>query len=65
MSEIDRLNSESDQSTVYKLLYIGRHGQGVHNVAENYYGTAEWDVSAYLASLACQNIVAKVAVLLM
>lgn len=46
--EIERLNQESPESTIYKLLYIGRHGQGVHNVAEDFYGTQEWDVSASL-----------------
>lgn len=27
----------------YKLLFAGRHGQGVHNVAESKYGTPAWD----------------------
>ncbi|KAF1354637.1 histidine phosphatase superfamily [Delphinella strobiligena] len=34
-----RKNSNVD----YRVLYLGRHGQGYHNVAESYYGTAEWD----------------------
>ncbi|KAG8820999.1 hypothetical protein FRC19_008317 [Serendipita sp. 401] len=29
--------------TIHKLLFLGRHGQGWHNVAEAKYGTAEWD----------------------
>ena len=29
----------------YKLLYMGRHGEGYHNVAEAFYGTPAWDVS--------------------
>ncbi|KAI4253618.1 MAG: hypothetical protein LQ352_003577 [Teloschistes flavicans] len=39
------LNREqsSEEQTKYKLLFLGRHGQGVHNVAERRYGTAEWD----------------------
>jgi broad specificity phosphatase PhoE len=27
----------------YKLLYLGRHGEGEHNVAEAKYGTEKWD----------------------
>lgn len=44
-AEIARLNIESIDYAVYKLFYVGRHGQGVHNVVEKYYATAEWDVS--------------------
>ncbi|KAK2741741.1 hypothetical protein FQN55_008241 [Onygenales sp. PD_40] len=29
--------------TKYKLLYMGRHGEGYHNVAEQFYGTELWD----------------------
>ncbi len=43
--EVIRLQKEAKSGTVYKVLYLGRHGQGVHNVAEKKYGTAEWDVS--------------------
>lgn len=43
--EVTRLQDEAKSGTVYKVLYLGRHGQGVHNVAEKKYGTAEWDVS--------------------
>lgn len=43
--EVIRLQKEAKKGTVYKVLYLGRHGQGVHNVAEKKYGTAEWDVS--------------------
>lgn len=37
------LESTSAKSTTYKLLYLGRHGEGFHNVAEAYYGTQAWD----------------------
>ncbi|KAL9585607.1 MAG: hypothetical protein Q9212_001429 [Teloschistes hypoglaucus] len=39
------LNREqpSGEQSRYKVLFLGRHGQGVHNVAERRYGTAEWD----------------------
>lgn len=43
--EVTRLQDAATEGTVYKVLYLGRHGQGVHNVAEKKYGTAEWDVS--------------------
>jgi hypothetical protein len=39
------LNDKADHHTQYKVLYMGRHGQGYHNVAESYYGTEAWDVS--------------------
>jgi hypothetical protein len=26
------------------VLFLGRHGEGVHNVAEKRYGTKAWDV---------------------
>ncbi|KAJ5290284.1 uncharacterized protein N7443_010537 [Penicillium atrosanguineum] len=34
----------SDKTDVqYKVLFLGRHGEGVHNVAERRYGTQAWD----------------------
>ncbi|CAD6573642.1 MAG: hypothetical protein CYPHOPRED_005185 [Cyphobasidiales sp. Tagirdzhanova-0007] len=33
-SYIENLNSQSDNLTAYKLIYIARHGEGYHNVAE-------------------------------
>ncbi|KAL8752976.1 MAG: hypothetical protein Q9184_005565 [Pyrenodesmia sp. 2 TL-2023] len=42
-NEVKGLNDEADEGVVYKVLYLGRHGQGVHNVAEQRYGRAEWD----------------------
>lgn len=41
--EVERLNAEAEEGVCYKLLYLGRHGQGVHNVAEQRYGREEWD----------------------
>ncbi|KAL8955530.1 MAG: hypothetical protein Q9183_006608, partial [Haloplaca sp. 2 TL-2023] len=32
-----------DSFTHYKLLYLGRHGEGYHNAAEKYYGTPAWN----------------------
>ncbi|KAL9004934.1 MAG: hypothetical protein Q9188_002253 [Gyalolechia gomerana] len=47
--EVGRLNAEAGEGVWYKVLYIGRHGQGFHNVAEQRYGREEWD--RYYASL--------------
>ncbi|KAL9028267.1 MAG: hypothetical protein Q9196_003340 [Gyalolechia fulgens] len=47
--EVKRLNAEAEEGVRYKVLYLGRHGQGVHNVAERRYGREEWD--RYYASL--------------
>ncbi|CZS96299.1 related to PMU1-high copy suppressor of ts tps2 mutant phenotype [Rhynchosporium agropyri] len=38
-----RLNRGSGRSVQYKVLYLGRHGEGYHNVAESYYGTELWN----------------------
>lgn len=34
---------DREPGTIHKLFFLGRHGQGWHNVAETKYGTAEWD----------------------
>lgn len=39
---VEHLRQTSDVD--YRVLYMGRHGQGYHNVAESYYGQKEWDV---------------------
>lgn len=31
------------KGVTYKVLYMGRHGEGDHNVAESFYGTKAWD----------------------
>ncbi|KAL8931357.1 MAG: hypothetical protein Q9211_007021 [Gyalolechia sp. 1 TL-2023] len=49
--EVKRLNAEAEEGVRYKVLYLGRHGQGVHNVAERRYGREEWDRSRILANL--------------
>jgi broad specificity phosphatase PhoE len=36
--------TESAPSNVqYKLIWMGRHGEGFHNAAESYYGTPAWN----------------------
>lgn len=43
--QINKLNEESGPDTSYRLLFLGRHGEGYHNVAERRYGREAWDVS--------------------
>ena len=38
------LNGKSKEGESVKVLFLGRHGQGWHNVAETKYGTKNWDV---------------------
>jgi hypothetical protein len=42
---LDTLNLLSGKDIDYKVLFLGRHGEGYHNVAETYYGTPAWNVS--------------------
>ncbi|KAG8922642.1 hypothetical protein FRC00_007180, partial [Tulasnella sp. 408] len=36
---VQKLNDEAGPSCSYKVLFIGRHGEGYHNAAEAFYGT--------------------------
>jgi broad specificity phosphatase PhoE len=40
---ISSLNSHAAPNIEYKLLFLGRHGEGWHNAAETYYGTPAWN----------------------
>ncbi|KAI9893821.1 MAG: hypothetical protein M1814_005374 [Vezdaea aestivalis] len=40
---VSNLNTESPKNVQYKVLFMGRHGEGDHNVAETFYGTPAWD----------------------
>lgn len=42
-AEVVRLNRLDEFVTQYKVLFLGRHGQGYHNLAESLYGTEAWD----------------------
>jgi len=42
---LNETNVNAPPNVVYKLIVMGRHGQGEHNVAEAKYGTIQWDVS--------------------
>ncbi|KAN0097173.1 Histidine phosphatase superfamily [Tylopilus felleus] len=42
-AEIHNLNATAPASVQYKVFFIGRHGEGFHNVAEAKYGKKAWD----------------------
>ena len=41
--QVSLLNEKAPRHTTYKLLLLGRHGDGFHNDAEAYYGTPAWN----------------------
>ncbi|KAM5463461.1 putative phosphoglycerate mutase pmu1 [Microsporum audouinii] len=41
--KVRSLNHHAPSNTRFAVLFLGRHGQGFHNVAEAFYGTAAWD----------------------
>jgi hypothetical protein len=44
---VESLNHDCSKSKQvnYKVLFMGRHGEGWHNAAETFYGTPAWNVS--------------------
>ncbi|KAE8447826.1 hypothetical protein EG329_010055 [Mollisiaceae sp. DMI_Dod_QoI] len=48
-NQVFRLNLEAPSNIQYKVLFIGRHGEGFHNAAESYFGTPAWN--CYYAQL--------------
>ncbi|KAL6705087.1 putative phosphoglycerate mutase pmu1 [Coniothyrium glycines] len=48
-AHVRNLQSQAAPHESYKVLFLGRHGQGWHNVAESKYGTKAWD--CYYAAL--------------
>ncbi|KAH7912935.1 histidine phosphatase superfamily, partial [Hygrophoropsis aurantiaca] len=42
-AQIAHLNTTASEGICYKVIFIGRHGQGFHNVGEAKYGTKAWD----------------------
>ncbi|TVY46279.1 putative phosphoglycerate mutase [Lachnellula cervina] len=40
---VTALNIRSGKDVDYKVVFLGRHGEGYHNVAESYYGTPAWN----------------------
>ncbi|KAJ5135795.1 uncharacterized protein N7515_005073 [Penicillium bovifimosum] len=41
--QVTQLNDEAPNHIEYKVLFLGRHGEGWHNTAESYYGTPAWN----------------------
>ncbi|PGG95526.1 hypothetical protein AJ79_10007 [Helicocarpus griseus UAMH5409] len=41
--KLESLNAHAGRDTEFRLFYMGRHGEGFHNVAEQFYGTEAWD----------------------
>jgi broad specificity phosphatase PhoE len=41
---VRHVQSQARDGESFKVLFLGRHGQGWHNVAEAKYGTKAWDV---------------------
>ncbi|KAE8348827.1 histidine phosphatase superfamily [Aspergillus coremiiformis] len=41
--QVVELNRRSPPNVDYKVLFLGRHGEGWHNAAEEYYGTPAWN----------------------
>ncbi|EMF15077.1 phosphoglycerate mutase-like protein [Sphaerulina musiva SO2202] len=46
---VEAMNAAAPPNTVYKVLFMGRHGEGYHNVAESAFGTPAWN--CYYAQL--------------
>ena len=38
----EKVNTHLNDGTDVKLLFVGRHGQGVHNLAQEKYGKEKW-----------------------
>ncbi|KAI6003272.1 histidine phosphatase superfamily [Pisolithus orientalis] len=43
IASIQQLNIEAPSHVQYKVFFLGRHGEGYHNVAEAKYGKKAWD----------------------
>ncbi|GME77053.1 unnamed protein product [Ambrosiozyma monospora] len=43
IKDLHKLNEQSPDNEVYKLLFCARHGQGNHNVAVAHFGLKAWD----------------------
>jgi hypothetical protein len=48
---IAALNRDAPEGTTFRVFFLARHGQGFHNVAEAFYGTALWDVSWFTVTI--------------
>lgn len=43
LADVRKLNKDTDGSVMYKVLFLGRHGQGFHNLANSKYGEKAWN----------------------
>ncbi|KAF7313103.1 hypothetical protein MKEN_00996200 [Mycena kentingensis (nom. inval.)] len=43
LASLAHLNETATDGSMYKLFFLGRHGQGYHNLAANKYGKTLWD----------------------
>ena len=48
---VAELNSTAFRNERFCVLFLGRHGEGWHNVGEAKYGTVAWDVGREIFSL--------------
>jgi hypothetical protein len=62
-SYIHYLNAQHPETERYKLLYIIRHGQGVHNVKETEVGREEWNVGKIRSMDVCEVVLTRQATL--
>jgi len=42
VGEIEKLNETAEPGVQFKVFFVGRHGEGYHNVGEAKYGTKAW-----------------------
>ncbi|KAL9131841.1 MAG: hypothetical protein Q9217_000287 [Psora testacea] len=42
-AQVSQLQHQASKNVQYKVLFMGRHGEGYHNAAESYYGTPAWN----------------------
>ena len=47
-NQVYLLNYQAPSNVQYKVLFIGRHGDGLHNDAESFFGTPAWNVREHL-----------------
>lgn len=43
LADLQQMNEQSTNNTVYKIVLLGRHGQGYHNLANLKYGEKAWN----------------------
>ena len=58
---VNFLNKQSNENVEYKVLYLARHGEAYHNVAQSYYGANCWDVCSLTTLVPfCYNLICSV-----